>query len=229
MGILRKSKWLRRASALAVAAAFAAVLAAPVEARGISEGDWVNATGTVVDIGRDRFVIDTGAGRLRVDTGGWPNPPAYRLVRAGDVVSVEGRLERNLLWSPTLDADNITTYSGPRVSNDPFRQEMRRYLLGLVDPSYSGLRGAVRNNPQAVAPSGVAVSGVIKEMGPRHLELVGDSGTLKVDFGELIYESRGIAWLADLAEGDEISVQGRLDPDYVSNRTILAEDILVRN
>jgi uncharacterized protein YdeI (BOF family) len=201
----------------------------PAQASSLEDDGWVNVAGTVVKVGDDRFVIDTGERRIRVDVGEWPNPPAYRLVRTGEFVTVSGTLERNLLWSPVIGADTITRLDRPRSNADPYRQEMRRYLLGLVEPSYDGLRSAVRNSRQAPRVDGVAVSGVITDMGPRHLELSSDTGQVRVDFGTLIYESQGIAWLANLAEGDEISVQGRLDPDYVSNRTILAEDIMVRN
>ncbi|MDX1630768.1 MAG: hypothetical protein R3234_02815 [Thermoanaerobaculia bacterium] len=199
---------------LAVLLALGALLAAPTTAEDpYTEPDdtWISISGTVDEVNPDTFLLDYGDGLITVEMDdGDRDADAYKLLE-GDEVTVNGMIDDDFFETTTIEAssvyvDKLNTY----------------FYASVVDEE-----DAFVTITTPIVPGALTIQGTVTEIAGEE-EFVVDTGLRRVlvETDALGYDPLDDEGYQRIEVGDEVSVTGEIDVDFLEGRELVASSVI---
>jgi uncharacterized protein YdeI (BOF family) len=203
-----------RSIAIALALGTAAGLpAAAQEANWKRDGNWITLEGLVTVANANSFQLDYGDGRITVEMDDWDRWSEGLGLKAGDIVTVTGRVDRDLFETASIEAEavfvkglNTYFYANPADEEDT----SIRGAFGTPRYNESTLRGEIVSK-DAAADSFLLDTGLT---------------TLTVDTSGLGYNPLDNLGSPQLEVGDDVYVIGSFDDGFFTRRALIASRLI---
>ncbi len=174
----------------------------------------ISMSGTVEQVHIDAFTLDYDGGAVLVEMDDWDDFDEAQALRAGDKVTVYGRIDADLFEERKIEADTVYshTYNAYYHASDMDEETTYRMFI-KPQPLEDGTE--------------VGTYGVITKLDPNDSEFLLDTdyGQIQVDTTAMKKSPVDGKGLVQLAKGDEVMVIGELDYGFFERREIIAETV----
>jgi uncharacterized protein YdeI (BOF family) len=172
---------------------------------------WISLTGDVVQSSIEQFRLDYGEGLITVEMDDWDWYDEANHIRAGDRVTVYGRIDDDLYERRTIEAGSVYVFDRNTY-----------YYASDADEE------SVVYNAGAIIPDGawMSVRGTVEKIDGREFVLDTGSGTVRIDTVFMPYNPLDDVGFQAIEPGDRVLVTGNLDLDFFEKREIQADGIV---
>jgi uncharacterized protein YdeI (BOF family) len=205
-------------AALAVVGASEAMAVAPYSK---PDESWISIGGTVVEPTADSFVLDYGENVITVEVDDWDRYSETYGLLDGDRVMVYGKVDDDLCETATIEAGSIYIYGlNPYIYSSSADEEGDTTSFY---PYYWTAVGIPVTNE-------VTIRGTVTGVDPDGREFKVNRGKreMTVETDEMIHNPLGRFGFQRMQSGDVVSVTGKIDYDFFSNR-VLEADVVTTN
>ncbi len=183
-----------------------------------TDNDYITVTGDVKAVHDEAFTLDFDEGMITVEMDDWDWYDEANLLKAGEKVTVYGRIDNGWFESKTIEAGSI--YAHDRATyyyaNDADEEADYTYYSYYV--TYP-----------AVVPDGtwMSASGEVTDISGRELTLDTGAYKISVDTIGMAYNPLDDKGYQQIDEGDRIYVSGKVDVGIFDENELAASTITV--
>lgn len=197
----------------AVAASADTNAAVPAErVENARNGNWLTLSGRVASVSPDSFQLDYGSGQVLVEMDDWDWFQEGRTLKAGDQVTVSGRVDRDLLEAKKIEASTV------------YVQNLGTHFFANGSDEEDFLVTTVYLPTQAAMPAAV---GQVTAIEGRELVLGTPDGAIRVDTAGMADNPMDTVGARQVKIGDRVQVWGPLDLDATERPEIAAQGVVV--
>jgi len=175
-------------------------------------GSWLTLTGRVAQVAPTSFQLDYGSGRVLVEMDDWDWFQEGRALKAGDQVTVSGRVDRDLLEAKKIEASTV------------YVQNLGTHFFANGQDEEDFLMTTVYVPAQAALPAAV---GQVLAIEGREFTLGSPDGAVRVDTAGMTDNPLDTVGARQVKIGDRVQVWGALDLDATERPEIAAQGLVV--
>lgn len=201
----------------AVAATDAASNVAPAQTpaqrlQDARNGNWLTLSGRVASVTPTSFQLDYGSGRVMVEMDDWDWFQEGRALKAGDQVTVSGRVDKDLLESKKIEASTV------------YVKNLGTHFFANGKDEEDFLVTTVYLPAQAAMPAAV---GQVTSIEGREFVLGSPAGSIRVDTAGMADNPMDTAGARQVKIGDRVQVWGPLDLEAAERPEIAAQGVVI--
>ncbi|MGK2740454.1 NirD/YgiW/YdeI family stress tolerance protein [Tepidicaulis sp. LMO-SS28] len=182
----------------------------------VSDNSWITLAGTVNNVTSETFELDYGEGEITVEMDDWDFYSEAELLEDGDVVSVQGKIDKDFLENAKLEASNVYV-----DNRDTF------YYANPVDEEdWVGVATAPRIVTADDIDGSAHLTGTVKNIDGREISLQTGASDIMVDTSALEYNPLDESGFQRIGEGDRISVTGTFQDSFFDNPELVASSVI---
>lgn len=197
---------------LAALAVAATLQATPVHAQNPynqPDDSWINIEGEVTQVWEDAFTLDYGSGTVTVEMDDGDRDADAYVLKAGDKVSVSGRIDDDLFEYTTIEAGRVyvenlgTSFYASSADEEDW--------LVSIDP------------PLEI--SSTELRGTVASVGDDSFELLVGTREVTVKTDEMPYDPLDDMGYQQIERGDFVHVKAHIESDFFEGHEIVAEHV----